>query len=203
MCEECWIEENPDGVVFTRRYPKNKVGPDTTPAQYLEGWDIARGMYDKIDQVYVYETDINDAGRPGVIAGFYDTYRGIHQKRFSSPMFTFRDAGQDCQICAEIPEDQRQDHPEPAKRAQLGCECGNIAFFRECPDHPLPSAESRWVKVGQTGIETCSMCRKLLKATDEVFNPARAWFCSIQCQIAYDDRQARRRKQYESGLNRS
>lgn len=191
MCGQC-REVLRESVSLIREYPKNKVGPDTTPAQYLEGWDIARGLYDLIDKISVRQ-DEEKAQSP--IVGYFTAYRGVNAREYSSPMFTFKDnVGGACYYCVTYPDSE--DHPQPRKYADIGCVCGNVAYTgKDCEAHPLPSIDSRWVRMNQARDCFCNHCNERLE--QESYDPEIRWYCGQECKDAYDEDLRKRREKWE------
>jgi len=197
MCEDCWDNDGDYDFPLTleRRYPKNKVTPDTTPAQYLEGWDVARGLYDLVDKSSINATD----SPVSPVVGYYTTFRGSKDRQYSQPMFTLKPAGDECYWCENQPNDPS--HPVEPFYMKIGCQCGNIAYMRDCPEHPEPSADSRWVRLQQAGDSRCTNCDIRLEPHSENHSTDWAYYCSKNCQVAwkkaYDERMAKLRAKYE------
>lgn len=178
MCEDCWNDDEyqDEGVTLVRRYPKNRA---TTPAEWLIGYDVARGHYDLVDKSSVQA----DESYRSPVVGYYTSYRGASNRAYSQPMFTFKDAGQECRYCVTYPEDTN--HPVERFFASIGCECGNIAYTRDCPDHPAPKVDSRWVRLQQAGDSKCNNCDKRLKPHDDTFHEDWRFYCSLECNQAW------------------
>lgn len=188
MCDDC---EYTDGhpVSLTRRYPKNKVTPSTTPAEYLEGWDIARGQYDLVDKS---DVRANDYEWRSPVVGYYTTYRGARDREYSQPMFTFKPSMEGCGGCNDGSE---PDWHLPRQYATKGCQCGNVAYpGRDCEIHPLPSVDSRWIRLQQVGA-FCNHCESELP--QETWDPTIRHYCNHECKTAWEIAYKRRQEQWE------
>lgn len=184
MCIDCDDEETWYApVCLIRAYPKNK---ETDPARWLEHYDYQRGYYEVVENSS--DINVNDCS--------YTIYGGAALRTYSQPMFTFKDIGTYvCRAC-EVPEENPypDHHPLPRRSATRGCQCGNVAYAaRDCESHPLPSIDSRWIRLNQPGADNCSFCKKELQ--QESWDARFRYYCNEKCNEEYRVAYAKRLKE--------
>ncbi len=194
MCEDCF-RSGPVNLI--REFPKNKVDRYTTPSEYLLGWAEARGLFEVTDRTYV-RSELPNGGY-GEVEGYYVEYRGAFKREYSSPMFTFKSANDDCYHCRTWARlETGEDHLGGREYADYGCPCGDISRpGYDCPDHPLPSIDSRWVRKNQGRDSSCHQCNRPLD--QEYWHERNAWYCDDNCRRLYDLTHDRRQVSWTRG----
>lgn len=180
----CIDDEYCEIVHLTRIFPRNK---GRTPIEWLEGHDESQGLYDWVD----YNDVLDDTGEESV--GYYNTYRGAIRRSYSQPIFTLKSAEDVCVPCSNRPLERGTYYHLDDFDDMVGCECGNVAYAsRDCAEHPLPSLNSRWMKMNQAN-RRCQMCRK--RADQEVWDQRYSFYCNETCYWAHNKLKAKARQQ--------
>lgn len=206
MCDEC-LGINRQ-VILVRQWPKRKA---TSPATWLEYDQERRGHFEEIDRSGVGATDeyeVGSANNP--IVGYYTEYGGAREREYSQPMFVLKTVGADgCYRCENptLTEQQREElqvwHPADREGAHKGCECGNLAVLKDCPEHPAPSADSRWVRMQVYPGTKCAWSGCNRPVPQEVWHPGALWFCNRTCKDESEAERKKRDAEWKAKYNRS
>lgn len=155
-------------VDLKRWYPKDK---NITPVEWLEQSEENRGHFTLKGKDHHMGLDL-----------IFTAYGGQYQRMYSQPMFTLKSAVDEC-----VPCDHGSSCTDDNNRF-YGCICGNVAYTRDCPEHPTPSVNSRWIKY-QQAYQQCVYCHKELDQE----NTEDYSYCNDMCRMAKAKQRQQRR----------